>query len=246
MLVALVFLPAAVSLLHNADAQVMSSSNYQIESDSVNIGGGYSSSTNYQSRSTVGEIGTGRSSSASYSLRAGYQQMNEVYIAMTGANSVALAPSIPGVTGGISNGQTSVKVTTDSLAGYQLSIRSDQSPAMRSGSNTIADYVPAGSDPDFTFTTTAADAHLGFTPEGNDIVSRFRDNGSSCNTGSLDTTDACWDGLSTSNTVIAEATGSNHPDGASTTIRFRVGVGSAVIQPPGLYVATTTVTALPL
>jgi hypothetical protein len=64
-------------------AQVRSSSNYQLQSDSINIGGGFSSSTSYIQESTVGEVATGISDSSSYSLRAGYQQMQEVYISMT-------------------------------------------------------------------------------------------------------------------------------------------------------------------
>ncbi len=53
----------------------MSSTNYEIDWDSMNIGGeDTSSSTNYQIRDTLGEIGTGVSSSASYEVRAGYRQ----------------------------------------------------------------------------------------------------------------------------------------------------------------------------
>ena len=40
-------------------AQVRSSTNYQLQSDSINIGGGLSSSTNFVQESTVGEVATG-------------------------------------------------------------------------------------------------------------------------------------------------------------------------------------------
>lgn len=52
-----------LSSLHIAGAQVMQSTNYQIQSDSINIGGGFSSSSNYAVESTVGEVGTGKSDS---------------------------------------------------------------------------------------------------------------------------------------------------------------------------------------
>ena len=53
----------------------MSSTNYEIDWDSMNIGGeDTSSSTNYQIRDTLGEIGTGVSSSLNYEARAGYRQ----------------------------------------------------------------------------------------------------------------------------------------------------------------------------
>jgi len=53
----------------------MSSANYQINWDSLNIGGeDTSSSTNYSIRDTLGEISTGSSSSTNYGIRAGYRQ----------------------------------------------------------------------------------------------------------------------------------------------------------------------------
>lgn len=230
--------------LHSATAQ-MQSTNYRIQSDSVNLGGGLGTSTNYRLESTGGEVGTGELSSASYSLKAGYQQMHEVYIALTGAGAVALSPSIPGISGGISNGSTTVTVTTDSPSGYTLTIASSQSPAMKKGADTIADYVPAGA-PDYTFITNPADSHFGYTPSGVDTVQRFKDNGASCNTGTGETPLTCWDGLSPSPVTIAQKTSANQPLGSTTTVYFRVGVGGSVLQAPGTYTATTTLTALPL
>lgn len=239
-------LPLLVACFNVAIAQVMSSSNYQIQSDSINAGGGFSTSTSYQQESTVGELATGPSQSGSFKLKAGYQTMSGVYLALTGASAVNLTPSIPGVSGGTANGSTTVRVTTDSQAGYSLSIEAAASPAMQKGIHSIPDYVPAGAAPDFTFTITAADAYFGYSPEGVDTVSRFRDNGAACAVGVLNTSLACWDGLATSPETIARASSANHPAGATTSIRFRVGVGGAVAQPPGTYTATTTITAIAL
>jgi len=238
--VALIFLSMQIAV-----AQVMQSASYRIQSDSINFGGGLSTSSSYTLESTGGEIATGESSSATYNLKAGYQQMQEVYIALSGVTNVIMTPSIPGVSGGTANGSTTVTVTTDSPSGYQLTVEATGTPAMQKGSDTIADYVPAG-DPDFSFITGVADSHFGYTPEGVDVVQRFLDDGGSCNTGSLETALACWDGLSTTVEAIALAGGANHPSGATTTIRFRVGIGGSVLQAPGTYVATTTLTALPL
>lgn len=231
--------------LQTSWAQAMQSSNYQIQSDSINFAGGFSSSTNYQLESTAGEVATGISNSATYTLKAGYQQMQAVYLALSGATDVIMAPSIPGVSGGTANGSTIVTVITDNPAGYALYVAATTNPAMQKAPDSIADYVPVG-NPDFTFATAVADAHFGYSPEGIHIVNRFKDNGSSCNVGSTHTAFACWDGLSTTDEIIASATNSNHPAGATTTILFRVGVGSAVVQAPGVYTATTTITALPL
>lgn len=243
---ALLLTPAVLLSVSIVGAQVMQSGNYRIQSDSVNFGGGNSTSTSYTLESTGGEVATGESTSGSYTLGAGYQQMQGSYISMSGFNAVTMSPSIPGITGGFANGSTTVTVVTDSASGYILQIAATESPALSNGSDTIADYVPGGSDPDFTFITDGADAHFGYTPEGIDIVSRFKDNGASCNTGISDTALSCWDGLDTIAESIARRTNSNHPNGSTTTVHFRVGIGGAVLQSPGIYTATTTLTALTL
>lgn len=237
-----------VSITSLGNAQVMSSSNYQIQSDSVNFGGGNSTSTNYQLEATGGEIATGDSSSASFEMRAGFQQTLGSYIALSAAGDVDLSPAIPGISGGFSNGSTTITVITDSIGGYELTIEAENSPAMQSGANTIADYAPSGADPDYTFTTGTADAHFGFTPEGADVTQRFLDDGASaCNEpAGTDTADQCWDGLSTTAKTIAVGSGSNHPVGTETEVKFRIGIGGSVVQPIGTYVATTTVTAISL
>jgi hypothetical protein len=227
-------------------AQVMSSDNYQLQSDSVNIGGGFSSSSNYMQESTVGEVATGRSDSNAYSLRAGYQQMQEVYMSIAvSSSSVFMDTSLPGITGGESNGTTTVTVTTDGSSGYSLLISAENSPAMQSGVNSIADYNH-GAAPDFTFTTNAGEAFFGFSPSGADIVQAFLDNGGTCGVSNIDTPLACWAGPSTTDVQIAEGAGPNHPSGESTNIHFRVELGGSNNVPAGVYIATTTVTAVPL
>jgi len=244
---AILFTPVLILSLHLAGAQVMTSTNYQIQSDSINASGGLSSSTNYAIESSMGEVGTGRQSSASYALRAGYQQMQEVYIAIASASSsLTLSPSIPGVTGGVSNGSTTVTVKTDNLSGYELTIKATSNPALQKGADSIPDYSPATANPDYTFNTGAADAHFGYTPDGADVVQRFLDDGSACNTGAGNTAASCWDGLSTTAVPISSASTANHPAGTATVVHFRVRLGGAVAQAPGVYMATTTLTALPL
>lgn len=233
------------AMLSVAVAQVRTSTNYQMQSDSINVGGGRSTSNSYTQESTVGEIATGQSDSPTYSLRAGYQQMQEVFLSLSSTGDVIMSPDLPGLTGGTSNGSTTFTVITDSPAGYRLTIESENDPAMQSGTNSIADYNE-GADPDFTFNTSSSDAHFGFTPEGVDIVQAFRDDGGTCNVGVGDSILACWAGLSTTAIVIAEGSGGNQPNGATTTVHFRVGIGSGAGVVAGVYIATTTVTALPL
>lgn len=242
---ALFLTPLMLISIGLVSAQVMQSGSYRIQSDSINFGGGMATSSNYNLESTAGEVATGDSSSASYSLKSGYQQMVNTFISMSAASSVTMTPSIPGVSGGVANGSTTVTVITDSAAGYQLSIAAAQGPAMQKDADSIADYVPGG-NPDFTFTTGASDSHFGYSPSGVDVAVRFKDNGGTCGVGGLDTALACWDGLDTSDETIALRSGANTPNGSTTTINFRVGVGGSVVQSEGVYTATTTLTVLSL
>lgn len=235
-----------LTLATTAWGQIRSSTNYQIERDSVNVGGGLGTSGSYSLESSVGEVVTGRGTSSSFILTAGFQQQPEVTLTLSSSGNVVMDDSIGGVAGGTSNGSTSVQASTNGAAGYQLTIQASQSPAMQSAdSDTIADYVPASSEADVTFLTGAAESRFGFSPFGTDVVDRYRTNGTVCGGGSASST-ACWDGVSTSPTLIASAAGANAPAGATTTLFFRVGVGGSALQPPGTYVATTTVTLFSL
>jgi hypothetical protein len=226
-------------------AYVASSTNYRIQFDSVNMGGGLSTSTSYRMEDTLGEAGTGTSSSATYRLKAGYQQMQESSIAVTIPGNITLAPSIPTSGGGVANGQATWTIITDNPAGYTASIRASTSPALISGPNSFADYTPATANPDFLFSVASTSSEFGFSPEGVDIVQRFLDNGSACNVGSGETTDRCWDALSTIPMTVASRATANHPAGTTVTIKFRAESGVANIQPPGEYQATTTMTIMP-
>lgn len=226
----------------------MSGSSYKIQSDSINFGGGLSTSTSYDQESTVGEVATGDSSSATYKIKAGYQQMQEVYIAISAVSDVVMSPNIGGITGGTSNGSTNVTVITDSPSGYELTIKASSSPALVSGSNSFADYTPASVGvPDYTFAIASTDSEFAFTPEGSHIVQKFKDNGSNtCNTGSSDTngSGSCWMGLSTTATSTILTSGETTASGSTSSVYFIVSVGSNSGLAEDTYVATATLTAV--
>lgn len=239
-----VFTPLCILSIAVVSAQMQSSS-YRIESDSVNFAGGLSTSTNYNLESSAGEMATGDLGSTNFNLSAGYLQMVTTFISMSAPSNVTMLPAIAGITGGVADGETTVTVTTDSSAGYSLSISAEQSPSLTNGGDSMADYIPVG-NPDFTFTTGSTDAHFGYSPEGVDVSERFLDNGGVCGVGSLETSLACWDGLDTAEEIVARRTSANTPNGSTTTINFRTGIGGSANQPEGTYTATTTLTALPL
>ncbi len=226
---------------------VMSSGSYQIQLDSVNIGGLDSQSTNYASQDTMGEVGSGLSESASYRINGGYQQMPDSTISITAPSDVTM-DAVSGFTGGTSNASTTWRVTTDNSTGYSLTVRSSTNPAMvgQLNGSFIANYTPAGADPDYTFSVGSSASAFAYTPEGDHIVQRFKDNGSACNTGSGTVEDACWDGFSTSNVQVASSVNANVPSGTNTKIKFRVGLGATRFQDSGTYEATIIVTATTL
>lgn len=230
-----------------AEAYVASSTNYQIQSDSINFGGGSSTSTNYSLTDTIGEAATGTSTSASYNISAGYQAMQvDGTISLSVASDVSLTPALSSGTAGSSVGQTTWTVITDNAAGYTLSINADTTPALSSGTDSFTDYTPAGASPDFSWSISSTISAFGYSPEGSDVASRFKDNGSVCATGSLETANSCWDGLSTSPVVMAQSSSGNSPTGTATTVKFMAEVASGKTQTAGDYNATITTTATAL
>ncbi len=243
----MVLFAVAFVLSSVADAQVMQSTHYGIQFDSVNSGGALSTSTNYNLEDTAGEIATGYSTSTNYGVNAGYQQvsMASSTISITSPSNTSLG-TLAGLLGANNSATTTWTVTTDNTAGYQVTIKASTNPALKAGSYSFADYVFAGPDPDFNFTYGAASSTFGFSPEGADIIQKYKDNGSACNAGSGDTADRCWDGLSTTDKLIVEKHAANAPTGSDFTVRYRAGIGASKIQEGGNYSASVTVTATTL
>lgn len=226
------------------EAYVASSTNYRLQSDSLNFGGTFSSTTNYAVEDTFGEIGSGDLTGTVYNLKSGYQAMLISSLSISVPADVSMTPDLNGVTGGTASGSTGWQVITDSPSGYTLAVKALTNPALASGSNYFSDYLPAGSVPDFTWTVPTTVNRFGFSPEGSDVASRYLDNGTICGTGALETSDRCWDGFSTSNATIASVANGNSPAGATTTIKFQATVGSETTQNQAAYTATIVATAL--
>lgn len=233
------------SYYHDTRAQ-MSSGNYEIPVDAVDVGGGRSSSGNFDLTDSVGEVGSGTSNSANYRINAGFLAAQVVYLAVSAPVDVTMNPAISGVAGGMGMGSVTWTVTTDNAAGYSMSVKSSTNPALRSASDSFANYTPVGANPDYNWTISANDSEFGFSPEGADIIQRFKDNGSVCNAGSSDTVDRCWDALTTSGVPIVQRTTANHPSGTTTTLKIQAEAGGNHLQPSGAYSSVVEVTALPL
>jgi len=231
-------------------AYVMSSTNYQMENDAITFVGGLSTSSNYQMDAAVGEIGSGDSSSTNYDLNVGFEQSSSTstttppYISITVPNTVTLSPTINGAIGGTADGQADVLIETNNSSGYTLQLKGDASPAMVSGVNYFIDYSPSGAVPDYTFSIASNTSAFAFSPAGADIVSRYKDDGATCNQAAgADSSLACWDGLSTSDRTVSQSAAANNPAGVTTSLYFRAEAGAVSQQPAGDYSASIIITA---
>jgi hypothetical protein len=118
------------------------------------------------------------------------------------------------------------------------------------GGGVIEDYV-ATSTPDFTFSSAPVFGQLAYRVTGaqaNDVDPTFRDNGSACGTGGGNTYGACWMGPETAanQEMIINRASSTGGGGSTTTLNFRITIPSNPNPtiPDGVYVATSTLTAL--
>lgn len=234
-------------LIFNSYAEKAQSSNYKIVTDSLNNAGGDSqvSSSGYKMKDTVGEMGTGESASSNYKLRAGYRQMdNAFYISINTPTDVNLG-TLSGFTGGTATGALTWAVITDNPAGYNLSVKAGTAPALGTGTYNIADYTPVGgtTTPDYNWSIGSAASEFGFAPyNSNSQVSKFKNNGSSCNNSSTITDLKCWFGFATSDTQVANRVSST--TGENTKINLQVQIDTANgYQEDGTYTATITATA---
>ncbi len=174
---------------------------------------------------------------------------------------VSMTPSIPGVTGGTAYGSTTVRVTTNSTGGYNMTIQFSSSTAMNSVTSPqqyyISNYSPtAPGVPDFAFAIggSGTSGEFGYSVTASttsDIDPTFLDDGGTCGTGGADAVGGCWYNASTTGagSTIAERiinrTSPTEASGSTSTVLFQVRVPSS--PSPALltdtYVATATLTA---
>jgi len=233
-----------LSLASSVSGAVRSSTNYKIQEDSINVGGlDLSSSTSYELRDIIGEVASGIASSTTYQSAGGYRQMDENYLSLSVPSSVSLG-SLGGATGGVAIGNGTWSVKTDSEAGYSLSIKASTEPALKSSDSSIADYTPSlAGTPDYNWSIGSAGSEFGFSPyNAFSQADLFKNNGSSCNTGSDISDGKCWYGLSTSNVEIVNKNIRTFVSGENTKINFKIEINNS--QRAGSYAATVTVTVV--
>lgn len=236
-----------VYFLQSSLAYTASSTSYRIDTDTISIGGLRATSTSYVEQSTLPSGISGTSTGVSYYGALGYLQTASSYISLSNSSSITLSSAINSSVGGQSTGSGSATVTTDNASGYTLSISASTNPAFQSSQDNFLDYVTVvAGTPDFSWNVGSGSTGFGFSPEGADTASLFKDNGSICGVGSGNVSDKCWYPLSTSLKTISQSSSANNPSGTVTTIKFMAEAGSSARKTVGSYSASITLTALAL
>ena len=190
----------------------------------------------------------------SYLLGAGFQQMNEDYLSISVINDVLLQPGV-GVVTSNSVGSETLRVRTDSAAGYTLSIRTTQTPALQhiSTGGTFADYSPAVATTPETWLVDSGQSQFGFSAydDANDVDDSEWGDKDDCGnvvTGQPDTIgglEQYYDGLSTSSRLVASRASRTTNTGSAVTFCFAAGTNDGLVE-AGSYVAPIVVTAIAL
>ncbi len=234
----------ALTLTGSVSAAVMGSTNYSIQSDSVNVGGIYGTSTSYRMEDTVGEIATGNSTSTSYNLHAGYQQMHESSISISTGSDIALtALSISQDT---AVGNSAWTVTTDDSAGYSLSVDASSDPALQDSgtSEQFTDYTESTPGTPEQWSVSSA-YEFGFSARGSDVSTGTWGTDTDCIAGAdVPSAGLNWRGFDGGADIeIASRTSRTTPSGIATTICV-ASEQSGIFAPSGTYTATITATAV--
>ena len=170
----------------------------------------------------------------------------------TSPSNVTMSPSLGGLTGGTSTGETQFVVTTNSLTGYSVTIIASSTTGAMQGTASTTNYIPGytATSPDYDMTVAANKAAFAYTIQSSstaDVTQMFRNSGSTCNSGTdhaIASFYHCWiQATSTAVTIINRSLPTTVP--ATSTIAFMVKINSNPnpIIPNDTYIATTTLTA---
>lgn len=225
-------------------AYVMNSSNYRIQSDSVNIGGNAAQSSTYNKiRDTIGEIASGVSASTTYRLKGGYQFMQEAYISLTSPGNVAMGSITLTQDTAIGTGST-WNVKTDNPGGYILSLNADQENCLSSGTHRFADYTEATASIPEYWDVGAGDYEFGFSVYGNNVNTAVWGNDSNCGTGNAPSNNLKYRGFAGPTAIEVASSYTRTTLSGTDTVLCVAAEQRATYAPSGDYTANITGTAV--
>lgn len=228
-------------------ASIMGSDSYRIQSDSVNIGGRRQISDTYYSEDSAGEVASGISESASYKLKAGYQEMQEVYISLTSPGNIAMDNLSITQNTSIGTGDAWT-VITDDPAGYTLTFQTDNASCLSNpGTGEVfTDYSEATSGTPETWSVGSGAYEFGFSVYGNDVSTATWGTDTSCGIGSVPSTNLKYEGFKGVTAITVANTSSRTSPTGTDTVLCVAAEQKNVYAPSGNYTADITATATAL
>ena len=235
-----------------ASAYVAGSTNYRLQSDSLNSGGELATSTNYRIEDTTGEVSTGDSSSTSYKAFAGFQQMQAVSLSVSAPTNITMTAL--SLTQDTSVGNSSWIVITDNSAGYSTTVYAEVSGACSDTDGQGAIDAMCDISTGESFKDVSISKHLwsvsneyafGWSAYGDNVTGHGTD--SDCIAGTdVPSAGLLWQGFNASTAYqIASSSERTSPSGTTTTLCVAT-EQDTVFAPSGTYTATTTITVITL
>lgn len=164
-------------------------------------------------------------------------------ISITNAPDINMSTAL-GVAQNTAVGTSTWNVKTNNALGYTLAVKATATPAMVSGSNSIADYQTSSPN---TWSVTSGTAAFGYSAFGGDVPTATWGTGSTCSGASAHavSTTLKYKGFTTSDVTIATKSATTTSSGVDSTVCFAVEQNNFFI-PSGTYKATIVATATTL
>lgn len=165
-------------------------------------------------------------------------------ITISDGDPVIMAPNI-GIVSDSSIGSSSWLVKTNALNGYTLAVKATTTPALKSGTESFADYTELVLGTPEAWSVGAGDKEFGFSAYGTDTATATWGTAASCGAAGVPDVAQYYVGLSTSDKTIATRAAVTPTAGITTTICFAA-AQNAIYAASGTYTATITATATTL
>jgi len=221
----------------------MSSTNYQINPDSINFMGiGDASSTNYRLGDTGGEIATGLSTNTNYKDEAGFWHMAMDYHISISSPADVVMGAISGYgQSALATNYATWNIKTDNPAGYSLTWRAGTETMTNATADTMGAYTPTLANTPETWSVASTDSEWG---------GHLGKDSTSVDTATWGTLDSYaggkWLNVATSDFQIASRIDRTSATGDNEIIFFGSEVGSNKHQPTGTYTVNVTITTTTL
>ncbi len=227
-------------------SQGMQSAHYNIMQDSFVVGNSNSASgSSYRVLDSFGDFRSGEIVSANYKIIGGSSRdpgRGKVQLQMVSPPDIALAPL--SISKASAVGSAEWLIRTNNVEGYQISVRADNTPALRDSStgNGFADYTEAVSGVPESW--SVANTHeFGFSAFGTDVLPEYGAS-NTCESGTdIPATSLNWRGFVGTSTIAIVNRASAALGWVPTAVCFAT-EQNGVFTPSGEYQAVITVTVI--